>query len=257
MRGSVVVITAVSLAFCVAACGHEAAGNGGVGPKSAMSSASMARGAGLDGTSVASKVFTARELLPLLLDSKSGHPGTTGEFGTGKSPQKGELEADCPAGAKDTVAELSRTSAPRAVQFSEPQAPGVAPASGPVEQLVAMSRAQAARYMSLKLALAVACPQTTVSRVGFTPIAPQTLRVRDVRVEVGDESFVEETTIWDGRSDSPSARPNAGERTYTIFIRMGGVIVIYGGFPTEAAALAGGAQAVACARPGLLRGAGG
>lgn len=257
MRGPVVVITAVSLAFCVAACGHEAAGNGGGGRKSATSSASMARVEGLDGKSAASRVFTAQELLPLLLESKSGRAGTTGEFGTGTSPQKGELEADCPAGAKDVVAELSRANAPRAVQFSEPQAPGVPPAPGPVEQLVAMSRDQAARYMSLKRALAVACPQTTVTRVGFKTIAPQTLRVRDVKVEVGDESFVEETTIWDGGSDSPSARPNVGERTYAIFIRMGGVLVIYGGFPTEAAALAGGAQAVAYARPGLLRGASG
>ena len=111
--------------------------------------------------------------------------------------------------------------------------------------------------MALKRALAVGCPQTTVSAVGFKPVAPQTLRFRQFIAELGDESFVEESTAWDGGSDAPSARPNHGERTYQVFIRMGGVIVIYGGFPTEAAALAGGTKAASYARPGLLRAAAG
>lgn len=115
--------------------------------------------------------------------------------------------------------------APRAVQFAPPRtaggtpggapggAPGgtaggaTAPASSPVEQLVSMRRDQAAHYMALKRSLAATCPQTTVSALGFRPMAPQTLRFRLTAAELGDEAFVEETTTWDGGSDTPSARP--------------------------------------------------
>lgn len=257
MRRPVVAISAVSLVFFVAACGHEAADSGSVKPKAATSSTSMVHTEGLDGKPAASKVFTAQELLPALLDSEGGHPGTTGDFGSGTGPERGEVWTDCPAGAKGTVAELYRMKAPRAVQFTAPHAPGEAPASGPVEQLVAMPRDQAARYMALRRSLVVACPQTTVSAVGLKPIAPQTVRSRQIEAELGDESFVVEVTTWDGASDAPSARPNDGKRTYMIAIRMGGVIVFYGEFPTEAAAQAGGAKAAAHARPALLRAAGG
>lgn len=109
--------------------------------------------------------------------------------------------------------------------------------------------------MALKRSLAATCPQTTVSALGFRPMAPQTLRFRLTDVELGDEAFVEETTTWDGGSDTPSARPDDGTRTYTVYVRMGSVVVIYGEFPTEQAAVAGGAKAAARARTGLVRAA--
>lgn len=246
----------MSLVLLVAGCGQMADDSGGVEPKPTRTSTVTAEVEGLDGKPAASKVFSAQELLPMLLQSEGGHPGTIGQFGTGTAPEKGEMGADCPAGAKDIVAELYRMKAPSAVQFMAPHAPGEAPASGPVEQLVAMPRDQAARYMALERAKAVACPQTTVSAVGSKPIAPQTLRFRQIKAALGDESFVGEITTWNGGRDTPSAKPNDGDRTYQCVIRMGGVIVMYGEFPTEAAALAGGAKAAAYARPGLLRAAG-
>ncbi|MER6630282.1 hypothetical protein ABT301_18960 [Streptomyces sp. NPDC000987] len=116
-----------------------------------------------------------------------------------------------------------------------------------------MSRERAVHYLALKWALTAACPQTTVSAVGHKHIPAQTLRFAQTRVQMGDESFVQETTTWNGGGAAPSATPNAGERTYTIYIRMGSVILVYGEFPTPAAALAGGAKAAAHARPVLLR----
>ncbi|WP_328466434.1 hypothetical protein [Streptomyces sp. NBC_00448] len=86
---------------------------------------------GLDGKPAAAKVFTAGQLLPMLLDSEGGHPGTTGQLGSGFGPQKGELEADCPAGAKDTVTDLYGMQAPRAVQFTPPRTAGGAPGGTP------------------------------------------------------------------------------------------------------------------------------
>ncbi|MEW2518784.1 hypothetical protein [Actinacidiphila alni] len=193
----------------------------------------------------------------MLLPSGSGRPGTTGDFGSGMGPIKGEMGDDCPAEAKDIVAELYRVSAPRAVQYVPPHKAGVDPGDGPTEQLVSMPREQAARYMALRRDMTASCPQTTVTAVGHEPIAPQTVRFRLVKAELGDEAFIQESTTWDGDGDVAKARPTDGVRAYMAVVRLGGVVVIYGEFPTKEAALAAGTKAAAHTRTALLRTAAG
>ncbi|MGW4563465.1 hypothetical protein ACWEN3_13975 [Streptomyces sp. NPDC004561] len=149
------------------------------------------------------------------------------------------------------MAELYRTKAPRVEQLTESDDSGDKLVA--FEQLVPMSRQHAVHYFALKWAVVAACPQTTVSAVGFKQVPAQTLRFARTKAQMGDESFVQETTTWNGGSAAPSSTPNAGERAYTIYIRMGSVILIYGECPTKSAALAAGAKAAAHARSVLLR----
>lgn len=193
--------------------------------------------------------------MPALLASKGGDPGTTGGLGTGTGPRKGELEADCPASARSVVNDLYRTQAPRVVRWTDSDGSGDDP--GPREALVPMSRDQAAHYVALKWELTAACPQTTVTAVGFKPIPAETVRFALTKARLGDEAFVQETTTWNGGPTAPSASPDAGERTYTTFVRVGGVLIIYGDFPSKAAAVAGGTKATAHARDVLLKAVGG
>ncbi|WP_328914624.1 MULTISPECIES: hypothetical protein [unclassified Streptomyces] len=207
---------------------------------------------GVDGEGAAARrVFTPEELLPALLPSKAGGPGTIGQLGLGTGPGKGELMADCPSRAKDMVAELYRMTAPRVTQLTPVEEGDAAP--GPAEQIVTMSRDLAARFVELKRAVAGACRQTTVTAVGSRSVPPQTLRFGQHKVRMGDDAFVQETTTWEGGADAVSAGASAGERSYSIVIRMGGVLLMYGDFRTEAAALAAGEKAAAHARPVLLR----
>lgn len=92
-----------------------------------------------------------------------------------------------------------------------------------------------------------------MTAVGSRSVPPQTLRFGQHKVRMGDDAFVQETTTWEGGADAVSAGASAGERSYSIVIRMGGVLLMYGDFRTEAAALAAGEKAAAHARPVLLR----
>lgn len=257
MRRSVVRGGAAALVLLAAGCGQEGAGSGGSAGVSVQPrpSAPVARVAGLDGTAAAEKVFTEQELLPALLGGKGSDPGVTGGFGNGKPPLKGEIMADCPTRAKGVVAELYRTRAPRVMQFADREPTGDLP--DVAEQLVPMSREKASHFIAMKWSVAAACPQSTVTAVGTKSIPAETIRFTQTKVQLADEAFVQESVTWKGDSATASKTLGAGDRTYTVFLRMGGVIVIYGQFPTEAEALAGGAKAAAHARTVLLRTAGG
>jgi hypothetical protein len=252
VRRSRNVIGAVLAVLLAAACGRgEAATSDSNNPKPS-SSASLDRVLGLDGSAAASKVFTAHQLVPALLPSRGGDPGTFGGLGSGMPPKKGELMDDCPAGAKGLVAELYRIAVPRVVRFTESDGSGQTP--GPREALAPMTHDQAVRYFALQQALASACPQTSVSAVGYRSIPPQTVRTNLKKVQVGDEAFIQASTTWNGDATS-SVKASTGKRAYAIFVRMGSVVFIFGEFSTAEAALAGGKTAAAHARPILLNAA--
>lgn len=123
MRRLVVVVGGVLCALLVGGCGQAGGdGDGSVRPTSG------GYVPGVDGEGAAARrVFTPEELLPALLPSKAGGPGTIGQLGLGTGPGKGELMADCPSRAKDMVAELYRMTAPRVTQLTPVEEGDAAP----------------------------------------------------------------------------------------------------------------------------------